>query len=82
VKTAVSIPDATFERAERRARELGVSRSELYSKAVQRMLDAHEHEQITEQIDRALETAEPLEQEIAFLSRAAAQLAEPPRESG
>jgi hypothetical protein len=34
VKTAISIPDATFERAERRARALGVSRSEFYAKAV------------------------------------------------
>ena len=76
MKTAISIPDATFERAERRARELGVSRSELYRRAVQRMLDAHDQERITEQIDEALLLA-PQEEEIAFLSRAAAKLAGP-----
>lgn len=75
MKTAISISDTTFERAERRARELGVSRSELYSRAMERMLDADEHEQVTEQIDEALLLAAPQDQEIAFLSRAAAQLA-------
>jgi len=73
VKTAISIPDATFQRAERCAHELGMSRSELYSKAVERWLDASERRQITEQIDRALADA-PIGEELEFLKRAAAGL--------
>jgi len=34
MKTAISIPDAIFEEAERVAKRRGVSRSELYAKAV------------------------------------------------
>jgi metal-responsive CopG/Arc/MetJ family transcriptional regulator len=34
VKTAISIPDAIFQEAERVAKRRGMSRSELYAKAV------------------------------------------------
>jgi hypothetical protein len=80
MKTAISIPDATFERAERRAKELGVSRSEFYAKAAERWLDALEDEHTTEKIDEALLAAPQEDSEIAFLSRAAGELVDP-RES-
>jgi len=38
MKTAVSIPTPLFQQAERRARKLGVSRSELYARALERLL--------------------------------------------
>jgi hypothetical protein len=74
VKTAISIPDATFERAERRAHELGVSRSQLYSTAVEGWLDSHDAGHVTEQIDQVL-AAVPDHEEVGFMSRAAAKLA-------
>jgi metal-responsive CopG/Arc/MetJ family transcriptional regulator len=77
MKTAISIPDATFERAERRAKELGVSRSEFYAKAAERWLDALEQERTTEMIDEALRAAPQEDSEIAFLSRAAGELVDP-----
>jgi hypothetical protein len=77
VKTAISVPDATFERAERRAHELGLSRSDLYSTAVAYWLDALDDRLITEQIDQALATAGPGDEELAFLSRAGAGLVGP-----
>jgi hypothetical protein len=77
MKTAISIPDATFERAERRAHELGVSRSEFYAKAAERWLDALDDEGTTERIDRVLLAAPQEDAEIAFLSRAAGGLADP-----
>jgi metal-responsive CopG/Arc/MetJ family transcriptional regulator len=80
MKTAISIPDATFERAERRAKELGVSRSEFYAKAAERWLDALEDEHTTEKIDEALLVAPQEDSEIAFLGRAAGELVDP-RES-
>lgn len=52
-----------------------MSRSELYAKAVERMLDSYDQERITEQIDEAL-SGERQDEELGFLSRAAADLAE------
>ncbi|MFM5891936.1 MAG: ribbon-helix-helix domain-containing protein, partial [Dolichospermum sp.] len=38
MKTAISLPDPVFEEAESLARQLGVSRSELYTKALKAYL--------------------------------------------
>ncbi len=54
MKTAISIPDATFERATRKAQALGMSRSEFFSRAAARYLDELDAESVTEQIDLAL----------------------------
>jgi hypothetical protein len=56
VKTAISIPDATFERATRKAQDLGMSRSEFFTRAAARYLDELDAESVTEQIDLALAT--------------------------
>lgn len=55
VKTAISVPDDTFDRVTRRAAVLGMSRSEFFARAAQRYLDEQEAESLTEQIDSALE---------------------------
>jgi len=44
MKTAISLPDDTFDRASRRARDLGLSRSEFFARAARwylNELDAH-----------------------------------------
>lgn len=51
MKTAVSIPDELFESAEGLARRLGMSRSELYAKALRDYLLEHREEGITERLD-------------------------------
>jgi len=56
VGTAISLPDDTFDRATRRAGELGVSRSEFFATAAQRYLDELDAQSVTGQIDRALAT--------------------------
>jgi metal-responsive CopG/Arc/MetJ family transcriptional regulator len=56
VKTAISIPDRLFEAAERLAKRLGMSRSELYSKAVQTYLDANRSSGVRERLDAVYET--------------------------
>ncbi len=53
-KTAISVPDDTFERVERRTRELGWSRSEFYSRAAAQLLDALNADNITAEIDAAI----------------------------
>lgn len=55
MKTAISIPDETFERVARRASDLGMSRSEFFTRAVQRYLDDLDAQSLTGQIDSALE---------------------------
>lgn len=54
MKTAISVPDDTYERASRRARDLGMSRSEFFSRAASRYLDELDSESVTDQIDQAL----------------------------
>jgi hypothetical protein len=54
VKTAISVPDETFEKASRRARDLGMSRSEFFTRAAARYLDELDAESLTRQIDLAV----------------------------
>lgn len=54
MKTAISLPDETFDRVERAARELGVSRSVFFVRAAERWLNALEDEETTEAIDRVI----------------------------
>ena len=45
MKTAISLPDSVFEEAEALAQELGLSRSELYTKALQTYLKKYNRDQ-------------------------------------
>ena len=51
MKTAVSLPDPVFRSADRLAARLGVSRSELYCRAIKELLARHEDAAVTEQLD-------------------------------
>jgi hypothetical protein len=51
MKTAVSMPDDLFRRAEAAARRLRVSRSELYAKAIAEFLKGHQGNAITERLN-------------------------------
>lgn len=51
MKTAISIPDKIFEAAEKAAKRLGVSRSELYVSAIQEYLAQHSDEHVTEELN-------------------------------
>jgi predicted transcriptional regulator len=51
MKTAISLPDAIFRDAERLARRLKKSRSELYQEAVAEYVARHEPEAITEALN-------------------------------
>uniref|UniRef100_A0A7C3PLG3 ChpI protein n=1 Tax=Oscillatoriales cyanobacterium SpSt-418 TaxID=2282169 RepID=A0A7C3PLG3_9CYAN len=46
MKTAISLPDSVFEQAEALVQQLGLSRSELYTKALQAYLKRHNRDQI------------------------------------
>ncbi len=51
MKTAISIPDPVFKSAETLAKRLGLSRSELYSRAIVDFVDAHRDDAITEALN-------------------------------
>lgn len=52
MKTAVSIPDETFDQAERLAKREGRSRSEVYSAALREYVARHAPEEVTEAMNR------------------------------
>lgn len=51
MKTAISIPQGVFESAERYAAQRGMSRSQLYTKAIQDYLDRQRDEAITAKLN-------------------------------
>jgi hypothetical protein len=51
MKTAISIPDRVFRSAEQLAVRMGISRSELYSKALAALLDRHRDEIVTSRLN-------------------------------
>jgi len=52
MKIAISVPDEVFARAERLAKRLQVSRSELYSRALREYLARHSPDEVTQALDR------------------------------
>jgi metal-responsive CopG/Arc/MetJ family transcriptional regulator len=55
VKTALSIPNEVYEAAERLAARPGLSRSELYAKAVEQYVKQYEAENLAALINQACE---------------------------
>lgn len=56
MKTAISIPDPIFESAEKLAKRLGISRSQLYSDAVDALIEKYRYSGVTEQLNAIYET--------------------------
>ena len=70
MKATISIPDGVFQSAERLAARLGVSRSELYSKALAAFVDKHRDNSITFRLNEVYgpnREASSLEAEFALL---------------
>lgn len=67
MKTAISIPDEVFRRAERLAKKRKVSRSQLYTSALVQMLDAEPKDELTRAYDSAFadDTSDPFTHEAA-----------------
>ena len=51
MKTAISLPDQIFEEAEALAQQLGMSRSELYTKALKAYLRRYNRERILSKLN-------------------------------
>lgn len=52
MKTAISLPDSVFDEAEALAHHLGLSRSELYTKALQVFLKKYNRNQILSKLNQ------------------------------
>lgn len=52
MKTAISLPDALYEDAERLANSLGIPRSRLFAKALEEFIARHEKQGITRKLNR------------------------------
>src|SRR5699024_5235624 len=55
MKTAISMPDETYERVSKRANDLGMSRSEFFSRAADRYLEELDAASLSDQINEALD---------------------------
>ena len=78
MKTAISLPDAMYEAAERIARRLGIGRSELVQRALQQYLEDHSQAGVTEALN-AVYAEDPSTSEVNPLLKEL-QLASLPRE--
>jgi metal-responsive CopG/Arc/MetJ family transcriptional regulator len=72
MKAAVSIPDPVFKAADKLAHRMGVSRSRLYTIAVERFVREHDDEAITAKINEVYahesSSLDPVLQSIQFRS--------------
>lgn len=55
MKTAISIPDKTFKKAEKAAKRAGMSRSRFYARAIESYSDSVLDDDITEALNRVYE---------------------------
>ncbi len=65
MKTAISVPDDVFADAERLARALKKSRSQLYSHALREYVARHAADQVTEALNRVCGEGSAEEHEFA-----------------
>lgn len=72
VKTAISVDETLFEKAETLAQELSISRSRLFALAVQEFIEKHENQHLLEAINAAYDDI-PDAQEQALQQQMRAQ---------
>jgi len=66
MKTAISIPDKIFSKAERYAKNNGISRSQLFTQAVEHFVANNELHTVTEKLNQVYSnTSEKLNNELS-----------------
>jgi metal-responsive CopG/Arc/MetJ family transcriptional regulator len=72
MKTAVSIPDPIFEAAEAMSKRLGLSRSELYTRALRAFITTHQKQDVTEVLNQVYgkhpSSVDPVMTQLQFAS--------------
>ena len=74
MKTAVSIPDDVYDKAEHLARRMKKSRSQLFSNALEEYVDRHAPDRVTEAMDKVC--AEMNTETDSFVSEASHRILE------
>jgi metal-responsive CopG/Arc/MetJ family transcriptional regulator len=74
MKTAISIPDRLFRNADKLAKHLEISRSELYARAVEEYLAEHRADRVREALDAVYgEERSEIDPGLAAMQRAAVE---------
>jgi len=72
MKTAVSIPDPVFRKAENLAKSLGISRSELYTTALKTFVAEHDEDDVTKRLNEVYSeqdsSLDPVLEKMQFMS--------------
>lgn len=77
MKTAISIPDRVFDDAEALAERLGMSRSALYTRAVEAYVETHRASGVRENLDRVyVDESSELDETLARLQSASLAMEE------
>ena len=72
MKTAISIPDSVFQAAEKHAKRMRKSRSQLFSEAMVEYLERHTPDEITRMLNETLETVSDVDD--SFIRKASHSL--------
>lgn len=68
MKTAISLPNGTFEAVDQAAKRLGMSRSEFFARSAERFIGETERTSVTSRINASLERASDDDSEFATAS--------------
>ena len=72
MKTAVSIPDPVFRKAENLAKSLGISRSQLYTTALKTFVAEHDEDDVTKRLNEIYSeqdsSLDPVLEKMQFMS--------------
>jgi len=79
IKTAISIDESLYRKAEEMAKELQISRSLLYARAVEEFVRSYERNQILRELNEVY-GEEMKAQDLDFLQRARQQMEQPPKD--
>ncbi|HKH49104.1 MAG TPA: CopG family transcriptional regulator [Thermoanaerobaculia bacterium] len=63
VKTAISLPEPLFEKADAFARQQNISRSQLFARAVEEFLRHHESQALLDALNRVYKDYSPTQEE-------------------
>ena len=72
MKTAISIPDSVFQAAEKHAKRMRKSRSQLFSEAMVEYLERHTPDEITRMLNETLEAVSDMDD--SFIRKASHSL--------
>ena len=68
MKTAIALPDQLYIEAEETAKSLGISRSQLYAKAIEEFISTHKMDRLTEQLNEIYSSTDTKSESIISMA--------------